>query len=150
KREPLQYRLRWDDIVYEPGELKVIAYKGSKQWAEDVVKTTGPAAKILLKADRATIKADGQDLSFITVTIADKDGLPVPRARNRLRFEISGPAEIIATDNGDATDHESFQAKERNAYNGLCLVIVRTKVGNAGQIKLKAQSEGLTSAEISI
>jgi beta-galactosidase len=150
KRELLQYRLRWDEVVYEPGELKVVAYKGGEQWAEDVVKTTGPAAKLLLKADRATIKADGQDLSFITVTVADKDGLPVPRAKQRLRFEISGPAEIIATDNGDAINHEPFQAKERNAYNGLCLVIIRTKPGKAGQIKLKAESEGLAGAEISI
>src|SRR5262249_7045780 len=135
KRELLQYRLRWDDVIYEPGELKVVAYKDGKKWSEDVVKTTGPAAKVLLKADRATLKADGEDLSFITVTVADNDGLLVPRAKNRLRFEVSGPAEIVAVDSGDATDHEFFQTKERNAYNGLCLVIVRTKVGKTGEIK---------------
>jgi len=106
-----------------------------------------PMARI---ADRSTLKADGQDLSFITVTVSDKTGLFVPRAKNRLRFEISGPAEIVAVDSGDATSHESFQAKERNAYNGLCLVIVRTKAGKAGQFKLKAKSEGLNDAEISI
>src|SRR5262245_4187416 len=144
------YRLRWDDVTYEPGELKVVAYKGGQKCAEDVVNTSGPATRIMLKADRSTLKADGQDLSFITVTVSDKIGLLVPRAKNRLRFEISGPAEIVAVDNGDATSHESFQAKERNAYNGLCLVIVRTKAGKAGQIKLKAKSEGLTDAEISI
>jgi beta-galactosidase len=148
KKGPLQYRLRWDDVKYEPGELKVVAYKNGRRWAEDVVRTTGPAAKVLLKADRETIKADGQDLSYVTVTIADKDGLLVPRSHNLLRFALSGPGEIAAVDNGDATSHESFQSPERKAYNGLALVIVRTKAGQPGTITLKAQSEGLMAAEI--
>jgi beta-galactosidase len=146
KKEPLHYRLRWDDVKYEPGELKVVAYKNGRKWAEDVVKTTGPPAKVLLKADRDTIKADGQDLSYIMVTIADKNGLMVPRADNLVRFEISGPGEIVAVDNGDATSHDPFQAKERKAYNGLCLVIVGTKAGAPGTITLKAQAEGLAAA----
>ncbi|HZS03585.1 MAG TPA: beta-galactosidase GalB [Blastocatellia bacterium] len=150
KKAQYEYRLRWDEVKYEPGELKVTAWKGGRKWAEDVVRTTGPAARVLLKADRATIKADGYDLSYITVTVADKGGLLVPHSKNRLNFEISGPAEIVATDNGDATSHESFQAKERNAWNGLCLVIVRAKAGKAGQIRLRARSEGLAGAEISI
>ena len=99
-----------------------------------------------MKADHATIKADGQDLSFITVTVADKDAWLVPRSKNRVRFEISGPGEIVAIDNGDATDHESFQAKDRKAYNGLVLVIVRAKPGQSGQIKLAARADGLTGA----
>ncbi|MCI0661465.1 MAG: DUF4982 domain-containing protein [Acidobacteria bacterium] len=148
KGEPLQYRMRWDDVKYEPGEVRVVAYKGGKKWAESRVKTTGPAKKLTMVADRATIKADGQDLSFVTVRVADQDGLLVPRAKNRIRFEISGPGEIAAVDNGDATSHEPFQAKERSAYNGLCLVIIRSTAGKSGQIRLKAQSEGLASAEI--
>jgi beta-galactosidase len=143
-----EYRLRWDDVKYEPGELKVVAYKNGKRWAEDVMKTTGAAAKLLMKADRADIRADGQDLSFVTVTIADKEGWLVPRSKNRLRFEISGPGEIIGVDNGDATDLESFQSKERKAYNGLILVIVRAK--SVGQIILSAQADGLSQAQIVI
>ena len=150
RRAQYEYRLRWDDVKYEPGELKVIAYKNGKRWAEDVMKTTGPAAGLTLQADRANVKADGHDLSFVTVTITDKTGLLVPRSHNRIRFSLSGPGEIVATDNGDATNLESFQAQERNAYNGLCLVIVRAKSGQAGQIKLKAQADGLTSGEITI
>jgi beta-galactosidase len=150
KKEQYQYRLRWDEVRYEPGELKVIAYKNGKRWAEDVVQTTGPAARLTLKADRATIKADGQDLSFVTVTVADKAGRLVPRSRPRIRFEISGPGEIVAVDNGDATNHESFQSKERNAYNGLGLVIVRTKAGRPGTIKLTAQADGLSGTDILI
>ena len=125
KKGQYEYRLRWDDVVYQPGELKVVAYKNGKKWATDVVKTTGPAAKLKLQADRNTIKADGQDLSFVTVTVADKDGLLVPRSNNHVHFDIDGPGEIVATDNGDATSFESFQSHERNAFNGLCLVIVR-------------------------
>lgn len=150
KREQQQYRLRWDEVKYEPGELRVVAYKDGKKWAEDAMKTAGAAAKVTMKADRTSIRADGRDLSFVTVSIGDKTGLLVPRSKNRIRFEISGPGEIVAVDNADATNHESFQAKEQNAYNGLCLVIVRTKQGQPGQIKLKAQSDNLTGAEVRI
>ena len=145
-----EYRLRWDDAVYQPGELKVVAYKNGKKWATDVVKTTGAAEKLLLAADRSEIAADGKDLAFITVTVADKDGLQVPRAKNHLKFEISGPGEIVATDNGDATSFESFQAPERNAYNGLALVIVRAKPGAMGAIKLTATAAGLAPATVEI
>ena len=150
KLGPRQYRLRWDDVKYQPGELKVVAYKRGQKWSEDVVKTTGPAARLLLAADRATLKADGLDLAFVTVTIADADGLQVPRSKNLAKFDVSGPGEIVAVDNGDATSLESFQARERNAYNGLALVVVRTKAGEPGTITLKAQSGGLTPAEITL
>ena len=146
-RQPFEYRLRWDDVKYEPGELHVVAYKGGKRWAEDTVKTTGPAARIVLQPDRPELHADGQDLAFVTVTIADASGQLVPRSKNLLRFDVTGPAEIIATDNGDATSHVSFQAKEREAYNGLCLVILRTKSGEPGRIVLRAKSDGLESAQ---
>jgi beta-galactosidase len=114
------------------------------------MKTTGPAAKLKMQADRNKIKANGQDLSFVTVTIADKNGLLVPRSKNRVHFDINGPGEIVATDNGDATSFESFQSHERNAFNGLCLVIVRAKAGESGKIMLRATSEVLAGAEIPI
>ena len=145
KKNEYQYRLRWDDVKYEPGELKVVSYKNGKKWAQDVMKTTGPATKLLLEPDRTKLAADGRDLAFVTVTIADANGLLVPRSNNLVHFEATGPAEIIATDNGDATDQDSFQAKERRAYNGLCLVILRTKSGMPGSIILRATSENLMS-----
>jgi beta-galactosidase len=150
KKEQYQYRLRWDDVQYEPGELRAVAYKDGKPWAEAETRTTGPAAKLALQPDRNELSADGADLSFVTVSVVDKDGLAVPRSKNRIKFEIEGPGEIVAVDNGDATCHESFQAKEYNAYNGLCLVIIRSKAGQAGSIKLKAQSDGLESAATGI
>ncbi|HTK37019.1 MAG TPA: beta-galactosidase GalB [Pyrinomonadaceae bacterium] len=147
KREAFQYRLRWDDVVYEPGELRVVAYKNGKKWAEDVVRTTGKAEKLSLLPDRKEIKADGFDLSYITVSVEDANGSMVPRSHNSIRFDISGPAEIVAVDNGDATDHTSFQSRSRKAFNGLCLVIVRSLKNKSGRITVRAVSDGLRPAE---
>ncbi|MCU0917370.1 MAG: DUF4982 domain-containing protein, partial [Planctomycetes bacterium] len=143
-----EYRLRWDEVTYEPGELKAVAYKQGKEWATDVMKTAGPAARLLAQADRSTIAADGLDLSFVTVMIMDSHGVLVPRAGNRIRFSIDGPGEIVATDNGDPTSFESFQATERLAFNGLCLAIVRAQPGQVGAITVKAESEGLQEAAV--
>ena len=134
----------------KPGNATVVAYKSGKQWAEDTVKTTGEPAKLTLQPDRATIHADGSDLSYVTVTIGDKAGLMVPRSKNLVKFAIEGPGEIAAVDNGDATSFEPFRAHERKAFNGLCLVIVRSKANEAGRITVKAQSDGLESAETNI
>ena len=98
--------------VYEPGELQVVAYKDGKQWARRRARTTGAAGRSsTLQADRAEIRADGQDLAFVTVRVADKDGVIAPRAKHRVRFTVEGPGEIVATDNGDPTSFESFQSK---------------------------------------
>jgi beta-galactosidase len=150
KRAQFEYRLRWDEVKYEPGELRVVAYKSGRVWAEDKMKTSGAAAKLTLKADHARIKADGQDLSFVTVMVSDREGSLVPRSNNRIQFSVSGPGDILAVDNADPTNLESFQSPGRNAFNGLCLVVIRSQRGTAGQIKLRAQSPGLTGAEITI
>lgn len=150
KKEQYQYRLRWDDVTYEPGELRVVAYKNGKRWAEDVVRTTGAPAGLAMNADHSVVKADGVDLSFVTLRIVDRKGLTVPRSKNRVRFKISGPGDIVAVDNGDATSLESFQSESRNAYNGLALVIIRSRLGQRGQIRLRAESDGLDPAEIKI
>ena len=145
-----EYRLRWDDVTYQPGELKVVAYKNGRKWATDCVQTTGSPAKILSSADRSRIAADGKDLAFVTVTIADERGRQVPRSKNHLHFAIEGPGEIVATDNGDPTSFESFQAPERNAFNGLALVIVRGKPGITGSIQLTATADGLLPSKVQI
>ncbi|MDI1319542.1 MAG: glycoside hydrolase family 2 TIM barrel-domain containing protein, partial [bacterium] len=150
KRGPQEYRFQWDSVVYQPGELRVVTYKKGAKWAEAVQRTAGPAARLVLAADRATVRADGRDLSFVTVTVTDKDGLMAPRAGNALKFTLTGPGEIIATDNGDATSFESFQSPERKAYNGLALVVIRTKAGEPGALTLHAESAGLASAEIKL
>jgi beta-galactosidase len=144
------YRIRWDNVPYEPGELKVVAYKNGKKWATDTVKTTGEAKRLELQPDRSTIAGDGHDISFVTLRVADKAGLTVPRAGNLVRFSITGPGEIVATDNGDATDLASFQTTDRKAFNGLALAIVKAKRGQPGVITLTATSDGLTAAKTTI
>jgi len=150
KKQLYEYRLRWDDVTYQPGELKVIAYKDGKKWAESSVKTTDTPSRLAAWADRSTIKADGKDLSFITVRITDKNGLTVPLTNNQIAFSIEGPGEIVATDNGDPTSFTAFSSHTREAFNGLCLVIVRGTSGKAGTIRVTAASESLQGATIEI
>ena len=144
------YRIRWDDVVYEPGELKVIAYKNGKEWATDTMRTAGNASKLNLKPDRAAIKADGYDLSFVTLTVQDSNSLMVPRANNLICFSVSGPGEIVATDNGDPTDFNVFPSHERKAFNGLALVIVKAKRGQTGKIVITAESDGLPAVTCTV
>ncbi len=138
-----EYRLRWDDVAYEPGTLEVVTYKKGVRWAADSVKTAGAPSGLEGVPDRSVIRADGRDLSFVTVRVVDENGLTAPRADSRIRFTIEGPGEIVATDNGDPTSFEPFQAHERKAFSGLCLVIVKAKAGQRGRIVLTASSAGL-------
>ena len=150
KKGEYEYRLRWDDVVYESGELKVIAYRNGSEWAEEVVKTTGEATELKATADRNEIAADGKDLSFVTVQITDKDGLMVPRSNNKIEFSIEGPGEIVATDNGNPMDMTAFPSHSREAFNGLAMVIVRSNKGESGTITVTAKSPGLKNSHVTI
>jgi len=144
------FRLVWDNVKYAPGELKVVAYKNGKQWATDTVKTSSKASKLSLTPNHNTILNDGTDLVYITLRVEDLDNLLVPRSNPSIDFEISGPGEIVATDNGDATSFESFQSHKKRAYNGMALVIIKAKKGMKGTIQVKAKSNGLEEASIKI
>ncbi|MEI6554295.1 MAG: beta-galactosidase GalB [Paludibacter sp.] len=148
KKGQYEYRLHWDNVTYAPGELKVVAYKNGKEWATEVVKTADAATALTLEADRTLIAADRKDLSYVTVTIRDKSGTEVPRSKNLVSFTVSGPGEIVATDNGDATSHASFQSPNIKAYNGLALAIIRAT--GPGKITVTAKSDGLTKAMVVI
>ena len=150
KKSQFEYRLKWDDVVYQPGELKVIAFKNGAKWAEDVMKTTGKPSALSISADRQSIRPDGVDLIFITVRIEDKNKLLVPKSNNLVSFSVSGPGKIVATDNGDATSHDPFQSQSRKAYNGLCLVIVKAEKGATGSFEVKAISKGLKEAAVTV
>jgi beta-galactosidase len=150
KKAAFESRLRWDDVVYEPGELKLVAWRDGKPWATTSVATAGAAAGLALEADRAAIAADGSDLSFVTLRITDAQGRTVPRADARIRFSVEGPGDIVATDNGDATSFEPFPSTTRKAFNGLALALVRGRPGAAGKLIVRAQAEGLAPAEITI
>jgi beta-galactosidase len=149
-KAPFTYRLRWDDVVYEPGELKVVAYKGGRPWAEDVQRTAGAPARLELRADRPVLAADGRDLVFVTVAVTDAAGTLVPRAHDHLGFAVSGPGDLIAVDDGDATSFEPFQGREHDAFNGLALAIVRTRAGQTGTITVAASAAGLNAGRTTV
>ncbi|MDB4921547.1 MAG: beta-galactosidase [Mucilaginibacter sp.] len=136
-------------LKYEPGTLKAVSRKDGKVVLTREIHTAGKPAKIELIADRKNIKADGKDLSFITVKILDKDGNLVPDAANLVNFKINGAAFITSVDNGDPVSHDSFKAGYRKAFNGLALAIVQAKE-KAGNITFTATSKGLQSASIII
>ncbi|KAI0101184.1 glycoside hydrolase family 2 protein [Daldinia grandis] len=148
QREPSNYRFRWDDVTYAPGELHVVTYKDGAKWAEDTVKTATEPAKLNITADRTTIRGDGHDLSFITVAVTDESGTTVPEASNAITFSISGPAEILSTDNGNPADFTAFPSLTREAFSGLALAVVRSESGGSGEITVRAEAEGLEAAEI--
>ncbi|KAF1957296.1 glycoside hydrolase [Byssothecium circinans] len=142
------YRLRWDNVTYTPGTIKVVAYKDGKEWATDEKKTVGSAASLKVTADRTTISGDGKDLSFITVAVLDAEGNTVPTATNEITFSITGPGEIVSTDNGDPTDKTPFPSLSRKAFSGFALAIVRAKSGGAGELVVEAKADGLTGAKV--
>ena len=144
-----KYRLLWQ-VPYEPGTLNVVAYKDGKQIATDERKTAGTPARITLAPDRSRIAADGEDLSFVTVRIEDKDGNLCPLADNLVRFKVEGAGKIAAVDNGNAATVEAFQADYRKAFSGLALLIVRSEKGKAGEIRISATSEELKAGETTI
>lgn len=143
-------RLTWDDVRYEPGSLKAIAYKNGQKWAEELVETTGKPAALQVTAEKTELKNDGTDLSFIRVAVVDSQGRVVPRSKNHLKFSVTGPAEIIATDNGDATSLLPFQLSERDAYNGLALVILRSQYMKQGKVVLTVEFKGLPKQKIAL
>ena len=102
-----------------------------------------------MSADRSNIKADGRDLSFVTVKIVDANGNLVPDADSLIKFTVSANASIVGTDNGSETSMESFKATEHKAFNGLCLAVIQSK-GKPGPIKLTATGSGLLPASVNI
>lgn len=144
-----KYRRIWQ-VPYQPGSLKAIGYAHGKQVAVDEVRTAGLPALLRLIPDRASITGNGVDLSFVTVRVEDKDGNLCPLADNLIHFDLSGDGEIAGVDNGNAATVESFRADHRKAFNGLALLIVRSKKVGDGTIRINASSDGLTSAAATI
>ena len=136
----------WWRVPFQKGTIKAVSYKNGKQVLTKEIKTAGEPASIRLTADRKTIKADGKDLSFVTVEVLDKDGIVVPTANNFIRFSVEGNGVIAGTDNGDPTDSNSFKKPERKLFNGKALAVIQSNK-MAGVVKLKAEAENLKSTE---
>lgn len=129
-----RYRLRWNDVRYEPGEIRVVAYDAQGQKiGEDVQRTAGKAVRLIAKAENAGWKADGEDLLFVNVYAVDKNGVFVPNVNDNLTFSVSGEARFEAACNGDATSLQSFKQPEMRLFNGQLVVVLRptTKAGKA-------------------
>ena len=142
-----EMHLMWK-VPFTPGTLKAVGTKGNETLITEI-KTAEKSEKIILDADRNQISADGRDLSFITVKVADKNNIMVPYANNLINFKVSGEGRIVGVDNGLQTSLESFKANFRNAFNGKCLVVLQS-TEKAGKITLEANSDGLKGTSIEI
>jgi beta-galactosidase len=144
------YRLRWNDVIYEPGELKAVAYKNGQEIGTAVVRTAGRPASLRLTPDRTQLKASGDDLTYVLVEAVDEHGTLCPLADNLIRFRSEGPAEIAAIGNGNPLSLEPFQTNERKLFFGKAMLILRTIDGEAGDTKVIATSAGLLDGTASI
>jgi beta-galactosidase len=145
-----RYRLMWMDTVYEPGTVKVVAYDAEgNAVAEKEIHTAGKPYRIELEADRTAIKADGKDLSFVTVKVVDKDGNLCPMADNEITFKVRGAGSYCAGANGDPVSLESFQEPHMHVFSGMMTAIVSSSE-EPGEIILEASSKGLKKGVIVI
>jgi len=145
-----KYRLRWNDVVYEPGQLKAVAYKNGKKIGQAVMRTAGKPAKIRLTPDRKQLAATGEDLCYILIEALDDKGTLCPLADNPVSFNVNGPAEIAGVGNGNPLSLEPFQADKRKLFYGKAMLILQTIYGKAGKVRVTAESEGLAPAEIDL
>jgi beta-galactosidase len=132
-------------LKFEPGTLKAVSRKNGKTVLTREVRTAGKPAKIVVTADRPEITSDGKDLSYITIQVVDENGTPVPDSDNLVTLTITGPGEIIATDNGDPVSHASFQSKQVKVFHGLAIGIVRAGM-KSGRVEVTVSSPGLSPA----
>ncbi|HKJ32491.1 MAG TPA: beta-galactosidase GalB [Balneolales bacterium] len=140
--------LSWK-VKFEPGTLKAVGRRNGQVILTKEIHTAGDPAKITLEPDREKIMADGQDLTFITVNVTDKDGNLIPHADNMIHFNVSGEGAIASIGNGHEISHESFQAPQHKVFNGKCMAIIQSG-GKAGNIQVKASSSGLESSSVTI
>ncbi|HTV24182.1 MAG TPA: glycoside hydrolase family 2 TIM barrel-domain containing protein, partial [Polyangiaceae bacterium] len=150
QRGPFDYRFRWNDVRYAPGKLEVVTWRNGRKWATATRETAGEPARLRLETERPTLRADGVDLCFASVAVEDKQGRLVPRSNVEIAFSLTGPGEIVAVDNGDATSHEPFASDHCRAFNGLALALVRSRGARKGRLVLSARSHGLARATLEL
>lgn len=136
-------------VPYTPGTLKAVGVENDKEIESTTLQTSGSAAKIRLVADRKQLLPNGQDLSYVSIEITDKDGALQPNASNRIQFKIEGPGVIAGVDNADVKDIDPYTGNSRKAWHGRAMVVIRS-THNAGDIKLTVSSAGLSEAIITV
>lgn len=145
-----RYRLMWQDVKYQPGSIKVVAYDAQgKAVGEEEVRTAGKPHHIKLVADRTTLVADGQDLAYVTARVEDAQGNLCPEATNQLQFKVSGSGSFRAVGNGDPTNLQPFHLPRMKAFQGQLVAIVQAAT-KAGEVQLKASSPGLNGTILSL
>lgn len=145
-----RYRLMWMDTRYEPGELEVVAYDNEgNQVARRTVRTAGRPHHLVLTSNRESLVSNGDDLAYITVQVADKDGNIVPTDSRRVKFKVTGSGSFEATANGDPTCVLPFQTPEMDLFSGAATAIVRSGK-TPGQLTLTATAPGVKSASLTI
>jgi beta-galactosidase len=150
EKEAGEYRLKWNDVIYQPGSIRVAGYDvQGKTLCEKEVRTAGKPYQIELIPDRKTIRADGEDMVFVTVRISDEEGNFCPLANNLVSFQIEGEGSTAGVGNGNPVSLESYQANQRQAFHGLCLVMVKS-TSRRGEIRLAASSPDLKEDSITI
>ncbi|HWP55694.1 MAG TPA: glycoside hydrolase family 2 TIM barrel-domain containing protein [Pyrinomonadaceae bacterium] len=137
------------NVPFTAGTIKAVASNGGRIVATQELRTAGAPAGIILSADRSRITNDPEDLSHVTVTVVDANGVLVPSANNLISFKVTGPGVVAAVDNGDNASHELFQHNERHAFQGTCIAMIKANA-NAGRITLIASSPGLRDSSITI
>jgi beta-galactosidase len=137
-----RFRLMWNDVVYQPGELKVVAYKEGTAIGEKILKTASAPYQLKLTSDRSVIHADGLDLSYILVEAYDKDGNLCPLANNKIDITLSGPAKIAGVGNGNPQSFDPFQANYVKLFYGKAMIIIGSEF-KKGDVKVTVKSEGL-------
>ncbi|MBC7616668.1 MAG: glycoside hydrolase family 2 protein [Pedobacter sp.] len=143
-----RYRLMWKDVIYQKGSIKVVAYDATgKTVATKEIKTAGVPHHLKLSADRTQLKADGKDLSFVTISVVDKDGNICATATDNLMFSVDGEGKYRAACNGDPTSLQMFHKPEMKAFSGMAIAIVET-TKTKGIINLKVRAKGLPIAVV--
>ncbi|MFC0876361.1 glycoside hydrolase family 2 TIM barrel-domain containing protein [Saccharicrinis sp. FJH2] len=140
-----RFRLMWDKVKYEPGELKAVAYLHGKKIGEQILTTTSDPVKLRISPDRKVIKADGSNLSFILLEAVDKEGNVYPLADNKISISIKGEGKIAGVGNGNPQSFKGFQSASVNLFYGKAMLIVQSGV-DPGKIIIEATSDGLKKA----
>ena len=145
-----RFRLMWNDVIYQPGELKVVAYdKSGKAVAEKTIRTAGKAAALRLTPDRQVLKADGEDLCYVNVSVTDKDGNPVPADSRLVKVKVSGEGSFKAMANGDPTCLEMFHEPQMHLFSGQLTVLVQSGC-QPGEITVEVSGKGLRKATLKL
>ena len=142
------YRFVWEDVVYEPGEIRVVVKNRGEPWAEDSRTTPGNTAKVAAEVDRDCIAGDGQDLCFIELSLTDEKGVPVLTDSRPVSFSISGEADLVGFCNGNPIDHTCMKDTHQHFFNGRILAIVRGRHHGSGKAEVTVSAEGLPEVKV--